>query len=267
MLSHFHCRPPRRDGHEGQRQDGRPPHRRKGERDRGSQREREQINTISELLGNQKVQEISTVTEWLLNQKQNITETLTLKVVIMVVTWNKEPSQERCKEIKRDYRERRSLGNTAGGKDILHQNMAILLLIEATLPHQNGDILLPSGVTEDPHQPTEATPPQRRVEGDHGGAEGTMEGEDRHPLVTDKREVEVKIVIVVERKDLLERESLLTLMTLAVRRQAVEVAVEGELRLLQETVALTAVDHLEAEALPFCPIHPLLLFTLQQTLY
>ena len=39
VLSHFHCRPPRRDGHDGQRQDGRPPHRRKGERDR-NQRER-----------------------------------------------------------------------------------------------------------------------------------------------------------------------------------------------------------------------------------
>ena len=147
--------------------------------------------------------------------------------------------------------------------------MATLLPIEATLPHRNGDILKLSGVIEVPHQPTEATPLQRRVEGDHGGVEGiktTMEGEDHRPLVTDKREAEVKIVIVVERKDLLERESLLTLTTLAVTKQAAEVAVEGEVQLLQETVALTAVGLLEAEARPFCPIHPLL-FTFLQTLY
>lgn len=149
--------------------------------------------------------------------------------------------------------------------------MAILLPpIEATLPHQNEDILKLNGVIEVPHQPTEATPLQRRVEGDLGGVEGiktTMEGEDHHPLVTDKREVEVKIVIVVEKKDLQERESLLTLTTLAMRRQAAEVAVEEELQLLQETVPLRAVGHLEAEAHPFFPIRPLLLFTLQQTLY
>lgn len=143
--------------------------------------------------------------------------------------------------------------------------MATLLLIKATL-RQNGDILLLSGVIEVPHLPTEHTPLQRGVEEDHGEGEGvktTMAEEDHHPLVTGKREAEVKIVNVVEKKDLLERESLPYLTTQATRRQAEEVAVEGDLQLLQETVLLTATGHLEAEARLFCPTPLLLPFTLQ----
>ena len=98
--------------------------------------------------------------------------------------------------------------------------MATLLLIKVSL-HQNGDIILLSGVIEVPCLPTEHMPLQRGVEGDHGEGEGiktTMAGEDHHPLVTGKREEEVKIAIVVEKKDLLERESLPYLMMQVTRR-------------------------------------------------